>query len=407
VISNPRYTVGRISAVASRPLCLFLANNFLPAGTATSLAVTFLASSLALVFIAADTHRRYYVREFEVEKRSNSLVFYVYIVSVVLLTALGALFVFGLVYYFTRSLSVAFVACAYFGTEKLADESLRHKLFERAFAEWGDAATARGLLQVAGIVAALALGGFAASPTVLLSVLALGAFLVFGSGAPLRIARRFVSARPGTVLGLARRAVSAMKDAWILWVIALLGASMGYVDRIIALLVVTELLPLFMLVVMAFSVLQMSVDFYYISGHRTDFLQGRISTTSVFTNGTFLKSLVGGLVVASVGCVAVLALAKNGSAFPIAYVIAIALLQITAALAAAPFQILYWRGELKRILLTELGFWSLLAVSAITIELLKFPPSVLFAAVVACSLIRLGAYVAVPGQRREMAQAQS
>lgn len=394
MVSNVRYTVGRFSAVAARPLCLFLADNYLAPGAAANLAVTILATSLALVVTAADTHRRYYVREFEVEKRSNSVVFYVYVASLILLSAVGAVFVTAMVYYFTKSASVAAAGCLYFGAEKLADEALRHKLFERAFTSWGNAAIARGFLQVSGIVAAVALGGSTVPSPLLISILAIGALVVFVPGTPLHIARQFIAMRWTTTIQLSRRAVAAIRDGWILWAIAVLGASMAYVDRIIALLIATDLLPLFMLVVMAFSVLQMSVDFYYISGHRTNFLQGRISIKGVFTSAAFLRSLFGGLAAAALCCVALLSLSKNGAAFPVSYIVAIALLQISAVLTAAPFQILYWRGELKRILLTEVGFWVLLAAAALVVRAAGWPLPAMFGAVVACSVIRLAVYVA-------------
>ncbi len=407
MLVNLRYTVGRLSAVAARPLCLFLANNYLSQGTAASLAITILATSLALTLIAADTHRRYYVREFEVEKRSNYLLFYVYVTSLLLLSMLGAVFVLVVVYYFTKSAEVAAVATLYFAGEKLADELLRHKLFERAFTSWGSAATARGLLQVSGVLIAVMLGGHNVPAALIILILAASALTVFLPGTPVRLLRKFVSMRLSTIAHLARRAIAAMWNGWMLWVIAVLGASVAYVDRIVALMVAKPLLPLFTLVVMAFSVLQMSVDFYYVSAHRTSFLQGRISIKRVFTSGSFLGSLLGGFAVGGVCCAVLLLLSKNGPDFPIAYVLAIALLQVSAALTAAPFQILYWRGELRRILLTEVGFWLLLLALVTLVKALGGSPAAMFAAVVGCALFRLTLYIVELPAATKMVEARS
>src|SRR5688572_5089164 len=98
------YSGGRLFAVASRPVCLFLANNYLAVGAAQDLAVAFLASTLALVAVAADSHRRLYLRYFNHGERIEGLSFYPFVASLLLLGGLGVLISMGVGLYFAKSM---------------------------------------------------------------------------------------------------------------------------------------------------------------------------------------------------------------------------------------------------------------------------------------------------------------
>src|SRR6185437_11628437 len=123
--SQTSYALGRLCAVGTKPLILFVANNYLTPATAQALAVTFLASALALVGAAAGPHRRFYARYFSENTRLNGVTFYLYAASVALLMLFGCAIVCGIVLYFTHSPLMAAIGCLFFTSEKIADEVLR------------------------------------------------------------------------------------------------------------------------------------------------------------------------------------------------------------------------------------------------------------------------------------------
>src|SRR5262245_5640104 len=116
------YTAGRVCAVATRPLCLFLANNVLAPSVAQGLAVVFLASAISLIGVAADPHRRFYSRLFDPIVATNGYPAYLFFASLAVLQVVGYLAAFAITWHFTKIIPLAVVAGAYFVTEKIVDE---------------------------------------------------------------------------------------------------------------------------------------------------------------------------------------------------------------------------------------------------------------------------------------------
>jgi hypothetical protein len=173
----------------------------------------------------------------------------------------------------------------------------------------------------------------------------------------------------------------------------MLAAAVAYIDRILALVIDKEILPVFMLVVMCFAAVQMTIDFYFVSRHRRDFLEQRISIARAFTTPLFLRSLLGGLVLAIAGCVVVLRFARNGAAFPLTYVLIICALQVSVAVSAIAIEILFWSRKPARVLQIELGFWALFACAMLAAWKLHIAVIGVFTLAVACALIRLILYL--------------
>ena len=387
--------MGRVCAVVTRPLFLFVAINFLGANVSEGLAVVFLAIALALVGTAADSHRRFYLRHFDPEPSFDGVSFYIYATSLVLLGGLGGVVVFAFVLYFTGSYSLSVISVGYFVSEKLADELLRLKLFERDFGTWGRFSISRSLLQLAGLVALAAVTGGETPTWLLVFVLALGNLAVFVPQLPSSLRRCLRVIRLDMAVWLSVRAVRALLGNWILWAIALLGSGVGYLDRIGALVLDKAILPLFMLIVMCFSIVQMAVDFYYVSHHRRDFLEQRISVLDAVSSRKFVVSLSAGLVLACVSSFVVLQLSHNGADLPLGYVLAIAALQVSFAMVSIPQQILYWKHYLVHIFRIEIAFWALFAVSVIAGWWLSLQLAGVLALVTACALARLAIYIGV------------
>jgi hypothetical protein len=387
------YAVGRAFAVLTRPLCLFVANNYSSSNTAEGVAIAFLASALALAGTAADPHRRFYIQHFSRDAKVNGLTFYLYAASVLLLASLGSIIVFAIGLGFAHSLALATASVLYFVSEKLADELLRLRLFERDYARWGRTSTARSVLQLAGLAVLLGLFHETIAAWLLVMMLSLANLAVFAPQIPVKLEQiaRLVSIKR---LGwLARRASRSVIRNRLLWAIALLSSGVGYLDRAVALVLDKATLPLFMLVVMCFSIVALSLDFYYVSRHRRDFLEQTISIRTALASRDFVMSLGIGLGVAVCACVIVLHFSRNGAAFPRGYIVAIALLQTATALAAVPQQILYWKHAINRILAMELIFWALFVVATVGAWRLDLSTVEILFLVVACALFRLALYL--------------
>jgi hypothetical protein len=385
------YTLGRASIAAARPLCLFAANNYLVARSAQDLAVAFLAVALALLGVTANPDRRFYSRYFDTSVKVNGLTFYLYGASVGLLAVIGSFAAFGISVWFSGSLWLGAAVVAYFLSEKLVDEVNRLHLFEREFERWGRGNTQRTALQLAGTAALLLLGQNLPAAAIVL-VLAAANFSVYVARLPPGLVRNIVRHGFRTACWLVRRATILVVRSWMLWAIALTSAAVGYLDRLVTLTLDKATLPLFMLVVMCFSVVQMAVDFYYVSRHRRDFLEQRISLRQALTSRVFLTSLTVGLTVSIVATVIVLLLSKNGSQFPVGYVAIIAILQVCLSVTGVPREIVYWSRHLPRILGIELRAWGLFAFAALLWRMGNLSIMVLFGAVAACALVRLLLY---------------
>jgi hypothetical protein len=148
-----------------------------------------------------------------------------------------------------------------------------------------------------------------------------------------------------------------------------------------------------MLVVMSFSIVQLTLDFYYFSRYRRDFLERRVSLRAAFTHREFLLSFWIGLVMGAIVCAAVLRYSNNGAQFPWSYILVIAFLQTAVAVSIIPREILYWSDQLRRIMNIEFLFWGLFVCIAIGSWWLQAAPGQVLFLVVGCAALRLGHYL--------------
>jgi hypothetical protein len=387
------YTAGRMGAVATRPLCLLVVNNYAPQA-ASGLAAAFVVTTLALTISAAGAHRRFYHGYFAAERPESGLGFYVYAASLVVLTLVGLLSVVGLSAYFASPAALTVAIGVYFAAEKLADELMRLKLFERDLAGWGRASMKRIVVQIVGLGAVflfVPLASIDAWPLVI--VLAAGNFVVFVPQLPRGVAAN-LALRSGTGgLWLWRRAVAALRADWLLWAIPLLSALVSYLDRVVALLVDEAMLPMFTLVLMCFSILPLVVDFYFASQYRREFLDRQISVAKAVRSPRFLLSFGAGLLVSGAACAIVLLVSRSGSEFPLAYVGAIAALQVIASLANIPREILYWTHAVGAILRIEGWFWVLFILAGVATWASGARVGGILLVAIACAAVRLWMYV--------------
>jgi hypothetical protein len=359
------YTIGRLVSVAARPLCLFVVNNSLPKSSAENLAIAFLATAIAMAFVAADPHRKYYTSLFINSKKNIGFSFYLYATSILWLIVFGSLLVFGITVYFNKSTLFSVLVVGYFISEKVADEFLRLRLFKRELNLWGIEAAIRGLIQIILIAIFIAYIGKSISIELIVFLLALSNFIVFGPQLSKIFPRIQKLLRFKIVYRLSYGALRLLISNRILWFIALMGTAYGYLDRVFSLVIDQSLLPVLALVVMSFSVLQMSVDFYFVSPKRRDLLEGNISLISAIRSRQFLISLFSGFLASIIIVAIVIYFSVNGIDFPVANVIAIAAIQLALAITLLPYQILYWTQNYVWIFYIEILFFSAILVVSI------------------------------------------
>ena len=387
------YATGRTAGVLGRPATVYLANNFLGAPASQGIAITLLASSIGLLLIGADPHRRYYSRLFAVGANGAPMSFFVYLASVGSLGLAGCAAVFGIVYGSTHSIRLGAAAVAYFASEKIADELLRLRLFERAFVGWGGSMLLRTALQLTGITLLLLTQRGSGRADVAIVLLTLGNILVFGPQLPPVILRAVLGAKIRVANWLVGRGVRSLWQHRTVWAVALLSAGTGYVDRVITLGIDKTQLPLVLLVVMCFSAVAMSVDFFYLSRHRRDFLHGSIAIDTAGRSPAFIAALLGGVTVAVIACIGVLRTSKGGDAVPLAYIVGIGILQTSVAVASVAREIAYWAKDVRGIIVIELTFWATLAAAAGTALAMRATPSTIFLIIAAVATGRLVMYV--------------
>lgn len=381
------YTAGRVLAVGTKPLYLFTASNFLAAGAAAQLAANFLFSALMLIVVAAGPERMYYSSVFLARWRVNGYPFHLYFASTVLLILAGAALDAAALFANFQLPLLALTGAVFFASEKLADERLRWFLFQKEFESWGKRNIVRGLLQLASFAVVMIASGSAASAPLLIAALALCNVLVFAESLP--------RAWPGARLWgwLATRSVRAIARNRRIWLVALLTASVGYIDRFVILFVDQARLPIFMLVVMCFSIVYMALDFYYVSRHRRDFLERRITIAEVLRSRDFVLSYCGGMAAALAGVAGVLLFSVGGRDFPYGYVIAVALFQSSIALAIVPREIIYWGERPQTVSLIEGIFWGVFVALAAATWLATRSVGAILTLAVACASVRLYYYL--------------
>lgn len=385
----PAYTAGRIAGVVTRPLFLYAANNFLSESTAQAIAIALLASSLGLVVSAADPHRNYYASHFSA-RQDNAMPLYVYLGAVFVAATVGALVAFGVTAWFTGAHGLAALTALLFCTDKLADEIQRFRLFERAFDKWGKTNLMRATLQIGSVGIAVLLSGREISAALIVAALAIAQAITFVPQIPTALWSRCPSSKHAW--RLTARGAGRLWSQRKLWLLLILGAVVGYLDRGLSMLLDPAQLPLFMLVVMAFSVVQMSVDFFYISRHRRDFLEHRIHLGHAICSHNFLKCLAWGIAAGAAAVAAILLSSRGGNNFPLSYVVCIALLQVAIATTALPQQILYWHHCEHIMMRLELLYFSLIALGTFTLVIMRAPNVIIFYLLVAISAFRLIMY---------------
>jgi hypothetical protein len=171
------------------------------------------------------------------------------------------------------------------------------------------------------------------------------------------------------------------------------ASGIVYIDRFVVLFIDKSTLPIYSLVIMCFSLVPLSVDFFYFSRHRRDFLEHKIAIKQALLSPYFKKNLVFAIVVASIATLFVLHSSTNGYLFPVLFIFTIALNNICVATLVLPQEILYWHHCLREIFLIDLSFWILSSFVLLLGWQFHFSVNIILVALVCSSLVRVSLYI--------------
>ena len=392
-VGQINYTVGRIFGLITRPLALFIATQYLSHEAAQGIAISYLACALALIVTAADVHRKFYLRYFTDSVSAKGLSFYIYLFNLLITTVLGGLFICVFASLNHISVELLFSILFYYSSEKITDEVFRFRLFEKKFAKWGELSFFRCVCQLIGLAVLLVVFEEKLDAWMVIFVFGFSNMLVFIPQVNSLIFKFATVPSRVTLLWIGRRAVKSLAGNREIWLFACIMASWGYIDRIIALVMDKDILAIFMLVAICFSLIPTIFDFYYLSRHRKDFLENKISIRKGFLSIDFILCLSIGILLSFLTSMAVIHYIGDDSGFPLGILPGLAAIHLLLTVTHVPHQILYWSKEVRVILKVEIIAVTLAIFGFLTVSKFQFSIAEVLYFIVACLIVRFTLYL--------------
>jgi hypothetical protein len=355
------YLVGRAAALGSRPAYLLLCNHFFGNSVAAIVASVFLISAVLNGMAGFDVHRTYYARHFG-DAPGSAAKAYVQYTHAQLLICIVAMLFGGAFFLITGGSALLAVAGGIFAaTERLADEVLRYALFNRARARWGWLMICRVGFQMKLIALVVILNPAVDAAALVACALLLGNAFAFGRYCPMhfffRLARRI-----GLLSRRLREAFQHLALSSHLWFLSLATMMSGFLDRIIVLRANKDELAAFSLVVVSLAVVQNTVEYFYFSQRRRDFLEGTVRFDDVMRSRLFWMLVLGSLVVGLLLTAASAWLYRGGPEIGLVVVLLVAIEQVIIATSSIPREIAYWNNQIGKLIKIEMIFLALIAL---------------------------------------------
>lgn len=292
-----RFLAARASLVVARPLAIILASRFVGTDAANDFARLVVAVGFGLVASAFDSGRLYYEAALA-DTGSRAIRFHDYAGRVALTGVVGALVSAAIAAGGALDPWLAAAAAGYFLTERAIDERQRYLLVDRRVDEWSSMQLARGAMQVAftgaALFAAAGLGGIAA-PWLALPLAAANLLTLPMLPAAARAVRL---ARSGSVtVRIARRSAAQVAGNWTLWAAGLLGATLGYGDRLAIALWGTPGTASMVVAASCLSLQSVVVSTFFFTPRRNAIVRKDVPP-SVFATRAYLLPALGGLAAA-------------------------------------------------------------------------------------------------------------
>ena len=289
-----RFLAARGSLVVARPLAIVLASRFVGTEVANDFARLVVAVGFGLVASAFDSGRLYYETALA-DEGSRAIRFHDYAGRVALTGAVGALVSAAIAAGGELDPWLAAAAAGYFLTERAVDERQRYLLVDRRIDEWSAMQLARGAMQVAFTGIALLLAtrtdGLAA-PWLALPLAAANLLALPMLPAAARAARL---ARAGSVtVRIAKRSAAQVAGNWTLWAAGLLGATLGYGDRLAIALWDTPGTASMVVAASCLSLQSVAVSTFFFTPRRNAIVRKEVPA-SAFGTRAYLLPALGGL----------------------------------------------------------------------------------------------------------------
>ena len=347
------YTLGRVSAIAIKPLIIYFLINFVGIEDGNAIAKTFVLIAIALILINTDVYRNFYINFFNHKKIYSS--YSGFIIGTFVLSLIGFIIIF-LIYkiYLSASYTRSILVALFFLSEKLADECLRFKLYAKDFQGWGE----KQLLKSA-MIGILSLFIFFISELnqveVLLIIILIN-FLVFGKYFPYKYLRRIYKSKFRNKIIYKSGFLYNFKHKKFL-MLAIFTTSVAHIDRMIALVASPEKIAILILIINCFSIMVMLFDFYYLSFKRQDFLTGKISIKSALAGFEIWRILIIGAFISTVACFFILSTSVGAELVVTSDIVGIFSFQLIACLSYIAYNILYWNNKIFLLIKTDIFFW--------------------------------------------------
>jgi hypothetical protein len=354
--ANLHYAAARLSNMAVRPASLTAVAYFFGKLPAEQLSLIIFTVAIGMMFMSIDPYRAYYKSFFNTQPAANDFVIYIIILSSWMLVVSTAII--AILSWQQVPLPICILSVGMFIGEKIADEQLRFRLFERDLVNWSRLVIRRSGLQLAGLGICALLFNSSISFDLFLLIFSFSWIVAFFE--PLyrtgRIIRRhfptFVSGK------MLRGAAFRFTSSASLMLSSFMSSAPTYFDRVITIIVDKSSLPLFLIASMSFAIIGNFVDFFFVSKIRLNLLKNDVHLREVLLRGSLWICVAAGIG-AGITIITVEKLLL-GHIYSFDYVVLslIAVINILLSLTAIPQQIVYWRDGPKGIFTVELPFLS-------------------------------------------------
>jgi len=157
-------------------------------------------------------------------------------------------------------------------------------------------------------------------------------------------------------------ASSILKNHSYIWLSSLLTISISYSDRLFILLSNTEKLPSISLAVACFSLIQIGIEFFYISNYRSDFLENKMTLKNTLFGLHFLLIFLFFLCLSCFSYYVVDYFSLTKNKLNLTIIFSVLVTQIAVAINIVPQQILYWKSQYGKLISSDIIFWILFSL---------------------------------------------
>lgn len=339
------YIVGRLAAMASRPLILLSLKYWGGNDLASTIAVVFLVVMLASAVSAFDTHRGFYKAYFgDGRLRIMHATFRQYCASTILQVIIVCPLLIGFMVYRFSDLMLAVLVAAYFASERFADETQRFLIFSGNRQEWGWYILIKAMLQLIGIaVFAILLGPTAAQAVV--GILLMGNLAAYGAKFPRRyLPAKWQDWKVGAIACLNQR---------LFWLLSMMTSFISYLDRVVVMIFQQSDMAVYTILVSCMSIVQNAVEYFFMSLRRRDILQGKLTLSAIFLNGRFYIIVGIAAVIGSAVSWVMLRIYGGNQIDYLELAVIVLLIQVTLSVSLVLREIIYWNYSVVRLVWVE------------------------------------------------------